>query len=127
MGSKLLKIDNIMYRVSDLGKAADFYGRILGLKKLWADDDAKMIGFGLAKQDAEIVIHANNDLPAFDYSFLVEDVRSLTEDLRKQGCAIVEEPFQVRTGWYAIAADLDGNKIPLIDLSRFGGEPKYDK
>jgi len=36
-GPRLLKIDNIMYFVSDLEKAANFYEKVLGLKRAWND------------------------------------------------------------------------------------------
>lgn len=124
--SKLLKIDNIMYRVSDLQKAESFYTDVLGLKKAWEDRDAKMIGFVFEQSDSEIVIHADPNLPKFDYSYLVENVASFCEDFKKQGNAVLVEPIDVRPGKYAILSDPDGNEIPIIDLTKFGGKPKYD-
>ncbi len=124
--NKLLRIDNIMYRVSDLEKAEKFYQDILGLKKVWEDKGEKMIGFVLEQSDSEIVIHANPDIPKGEYSYLVEDVVNFCEEVKKQGYRVLLDPIEVRPGKYARIADPDGNEIPIIDLSKFGGKPKYD-
>jgi catechol 2,3-dioxygenase-like lactoylglutathione lyase family enzyme len=39
---KLIKIDNIMFRVKDLDTAATFYTQALGLKQVWRDDKHQM-------------------------------------------------------------------------------------
>lgn len=124
--NKLLKIDNIMYRVSDLKSAEKFYTDILGLKKVWEDLDAHMIGFVFEQSDSEIVIHTNHDIPKFGYSYLVENVVSFCEEVKKRGYEVLLEPIEVRPGKYALIADPDGNKIPIIDLTKFGGKPRYD-
>ena len=126
MTNTLLKIDSILYRVSDLKRAESFYREVLGLKKAWEDIDAKMIGFIFEKSDSEIVIHNNPDIPKFDYSYLVDDVEKFCEVYENMGFKLLAEPFEVRTGKYAILTDYDGNKIPIIDLTKFGGRPRYD-
>jgi lactoylglutathione lyase len=123
---RLLKIDNIMYRVSDLKKSEDFYINTLGLKKVWGDEVAKMIGFTFAQSDSEIVIHSNPDIPKFDYSYLVENVEKFCEEYQKLGHKVVFGPTEVRPGKYAILQDPDGNDLPIIDLTKFGGKPKFD-
>jgi predicted enzyme related to lactoylglutathione lyase len=124
--NQLLKIDNIMYRVSDLAKGEAFYAQILGLRKTWEDKERHMMGFTFADSDAEIVIHTNPSLPQFDYSYLVEDVESFCAEYRTQGYRVAVEPMDVRCGKYAMLSDPDGNTIPIIDLSKFGGKPRYD-
>lgn len=124
--NNLLKIDNIMYRVKDLEKAENFYRDVLGLKQVWRDEKRKMIGFVLEQSDTEIVIHNDPDLPGFDFSFLVENVENFCERFQSQGYKIFLQPIDVRCGKYAIVADTDGNKIPIIDLTRFNGQQRYD-
>lgn len=124
--NKLLKIDNIMYRVSDLEKSKEFYEKVLGLKKVWEDREAKMVGFVFDQSDSEIVIHNNPHIPKFDYSYLVEDVVAFCKEVKEKGYKVCLEPMDVRPGKYAVIADLDDNAIPVIDLSKFGGKPKYD-
>jgi len=124
---KLLKIDNIMFYVKDLAKASEFYEKELGLKKAWHDEKQKMVGFIFEKSDSEIVIHSNPELPNPDFSFLVENVESFCNEHKQNGYKFLQEPMEVRCGKFAIITDLDGNKIPIIDLTKFGGEPKYDE
>jgi catechol 2,3-dioxygenase-like lactoylglutathione lyase family enzyme len=123
---KLLKIDNIMYRVKDLPRAEKFYTNALGLKKIWEDKKAKMIGFVLEDSDSEVVIHASADIPQFDYSYLVRDVLKFCNKYKKLGHKLILKPIDVRSGKYAILADLDGNEIPIIDLTKFSGRPRFD-
>ena len=123
---KLLKIDNIMYRVSDLSAAEQFYKNVLGLKKAWEDKNEKMMGFIFDESDSEIVIHSNLKIPKFDYSYLVENVEKFCNIYREKGYSIILDPIDVRPGKYAILVDPDGNEIPIIDLTKFGGKPRYD-
>ena len=124
--NKLLKIDNIMYRVKDLEKAKEFYQDVLGLKKVWEDKDARMVGFMFDQSDSEVVIHANQEIPKFDYSYLVENVVEFCEGYKKRGYKPLLEPIDVRSGKYAVLQDDDGNEIPIIDLTKFGGKPRYN-
>ena len=125
MKNKLLKIDNIMYRVKGLKKGERFYTEVLGLKKVWEDKERKMIGFQLDQSDAGIVIHANPDLGDFEFSYLVESVEEFIKE-REDKVKVAFGPIDVRTGKYAVLQDPDGNQIPIIDLTSFGDKPRYD-
>lgn len=122
----LLKIDSIMFRVKDLDKSAAFYEKVLGLKKAWRDEKEGMIGFTLPGNDSEIVIHSNPHIPNPDFCFLVRDVEESCREYTEKGFRISMGPFGVRCGKCAVLEDPDGNKIPIIDLTRFGGRPRYD-
>src|SRR5262245_47766971 len=123
----LLKIDNVMYFVADLETAARFYEETLGLKRAWTDREREMIGFTFTQGDSEVVIHRDPTIPNPDFSFLVEDVEAFCDAYRSSGHAILAEPFDVRCGKFAVLADLDGNRISIVDLTRFGGRPVYDQ
>ena len=124
--NKLLKIDNIMYKVKDLDKAVELYTNVLGLKQVWRDDNTKMVGFKLEGNNSEIVIQANDKLPDFDFSYSVENVDMFIENAVKQGFILSFGPIKVRTGKYAVLEDVDHNKIPIIDLTKFDGKPRYN-
>lgn len=124
---KLLKIDNIMFRVRDLKKSAKFYKEALGLKQVWHDRRNSMIGFVFPKSDSEIVIHTDRSIPNPDFSFLVKDVEKFCKDYEKKGYRIFTKPFDVRCGKFAILKDPDGNNISVVDLTKFGNKPRYDK
>lgn len=124
--AKLLKIDNIMFYVKDLDRAAKFYEESLGLKRAWADSGKKMIGFVFEQSDSEIVIHNDDSLPNPDFSFLVENVEDFCRAYEASGGRVAKKPFEVRCGKFAVLVDLDGNKLPIIDLTKFGGQARYD-
>lgn len=124
--NKLLKLDDIMFRVRDLEKSTRFYEEVLGLKKAWEDKNNHMVGFIFPESDSEIVIHTDPSLPNFDYSFLVKNVVGFCQEFESQGYKVAEKPITVRTGMFAVLSDPDGNRIPIIDLTRFGGIPRYD-
>ena len=124
--NNLQKIDNILYRVSDLKKAEEFYSNVLGLKKAWHDAESQMMGFVFEQSDSEIVIHTNPHVPKFDFSYLVEDVVAFCIQAETNGATIIVKPLEVRSGKYAVVSDPDGNVIPVIDLTKFGGKAVYD-
>jgi catechol 2,3-dioxygenase-like lactoylglutathione lyase family enzyme len=47
----LLKIDSIMFHVSDLEESGTFYRTILGLRQVWSDQEHGMIGFSFQDSD----------------------------------------------------------------------------
>lgn len=123
---QLLKIDNIMYYVSDLVKATQFYTEILGLNKAWTDTNRSMVGLTFAQSDSEIVLQTSMPNLPFDYSFLVNNVHDFIAHITLNKGTILSAPTKVRCGYYAIIADLDGHNLPIIDLTAFNGTPRYD-
>ncbi|MFX0210671.1 MAG: VOC family protein [Candidatus Hodarchaeota archaeon] len=126
MGNRLLKIDSIMYFTNDLEKSARFYKEILGLHHAWNDAKNRMIGLKFSESEAEIVLHTDTSLPNPNPSYLVENVEHFCSWYRSKGHTIDLEPIEVRCGKYAVLFDPDGNKIPIIDLSKFDGKPQYN-
>jgi catechol 2,3-dioxygenase-like lactoylglutathione lyase family enzyme len=122
----LLKIDCVMYRVKDLQKSLLFYEN-LGVTKRWEDKDKKMIGFTFPESDSEIVIHTNQEIPDFDICYSVSNVVDACREFKENGYTVLIGPIDVRTGKYAVLEDLDGHKIPIIDLTSFGNVARYDK
>ncbi len=122
----LLKIDSILHYVSDLEKSSKLYSDIFKLQKAWEDKERGMIGFLFPENNSEIVIHSDKSLPNPSYSFSVENVKDFCTEYKKLGFRVLVEPFEVRTGMYAILADLDDNEIGIIDLSKFNNKPRYD-
>ena len=125
--NRLLKIDSIMFFVRDLDASAKFYEGVLGLKRVWTDKKREMIGFIFPQSESEIVIHNDSTIPNPEFSFLVENVEEFCNEFRKQGYTILHEPTEIRCGKFAVLTDLDDNKLPIIDLTKFGGKPRYDR
>ena len=126
MGTKLLKIDNIAIFVQDLDKASKFYEDVLGLNRVWTDSERGMRGVVFPGSDSEVVIHNDSTLPSPDFSFLVESVENSCDEFRTQGYEVLFGPVEVRCGKLATLSDPDGNKIPIIDLTKFGGKARHD-
>ena len=122
----LRKIDNIMYRVKDLDASVKFYSEVLGLKQVWKDESNKMVGFVFPESDSEIVIHTNENISNPDFSFLVDNVGDFVKEFRRTGYKVYKEPFDIRSGKFAIVSDPDDNIINIIDLTKFNGKPRYD-
>jgi predicted enzyme related to lactoylglutathione lyase len=125
--NSLLKIDSVMFYVSDLEKAAKFYEDVLGLKRVWTDKEEGMIGFVFKESDSEIVIHNDSTMTNPSFSFLVENVEEFCDEYAKKGHKLVQKPFDVRCGKLAVLADSDGNELSIIDLTKFGNKPRYDE
>jgi predicted enzyme related to lactoylglutathione lyase len=123
----LRKIDCIMMRVADLASSARFYEEVMGLRRAWTDAENQMVGFLFPGNDSELVIHTGPTQDNPSYSFSVEDVVEFCDRFRERGYKVLMEPFEVRCGMYAVLADPDGNRINIIDLTKFGGEPRYDR
>jgi predicted enzyme related to lactoylglutathione lyase len=122
----LATVDSVLFRVTDIEVTARFYEDAFGLRRVWRDKERGMIGLMLAESDAEIVVHHDPHIPSPSFSFLVKDVRRFSEDHVRAGHPVIAEPFEVRSGYFAILGDEDGNEIPIIDLTKFGNQPRYD-
>lgn len=115
-----------MYYVEDLNQAARFYQEILGLKCGWTDTDAQMIGLLFPENSSEIVLHRDNSIPSPYIAYQVENVEKFCQYYKKKGYQVESEPIEVRCGKLAILIDPYGNQIPIIDLTKFNGIPRYD-
>ena len=83
--------------------------------------------FSFKGSDSEIVIHSDPDLPNPSFSFLVKNAEKFCDEFQKKGYRVVKKPFEVRCGKYAVLADPDGNELPIIDLTKFGEKPRYER
>jgi predicted enzyme related to lactoylglutathione lyase len=113
-----------MHFVRDLDAAAAFYERELGVGRAWTDRARGMAGFHLAERNGEIVLHTDPTLPNPDVCFQVDDV---VQFLAGYAGRVLKGPFDVRCGKMAVLADPDGNKVSILDLTAFGGVPRYDE
>ncbi|MCK4582844.1 VOC family protein [Candidatus Bathyarchaeota archaeon] len=121
----LRKIDCVMFRVVDLEASASFFEGVMGLRRAWTDTENNMIGFLFPENNSELVIHMDPSLPNPSQSFSVDDVEEFCRSYREKGYKVLIEPFEVRCGLYAVLLDPDGNRLEIIDLTKFGGVPQY--
>lgn len=122
----LRKVDAVMHLVDDVYEAAEFYEKVLGLKRGWTDDENKMIGLLFPGNDTEIVLHMNKYLPNPNVSFQVVDVMDFVSEYKAKGYKVLVEPFDIRCGMCAILQDPYGNGLEIMDITKFGGTPRFD-
>lgn len=122
--SGLKKIDAVLHRVGNLDEAIKFYVEVLGLKLGWRDESKA--GMLFPDNDSELVLHTDENLPNPNVSFQVEKVEAFVEEFRGKGYKVLVEPFDIRCGRCAVLSDPYGNGIEVMDLTKFGGVPRFD-
>ena len=118
------KIDAVMHRVNDLEEAIQFYVEVLGLRLGWRDES--MAGMLFSGNDSELVLHIDASLPNPNVSFQVENVEEFVAEYKGKGYKVLVEPFDIRCGRCAVLSDPFGNGIEVMDLTKFGGVPRFD-
>ena len=120
----LKKIDAVLHRVGDIDEAIRFYVDVLGLRLGWREDS--MAGLLFPGNDSELVLHTDDSLPNPNISFQVENVEEFVDEYREKGYKVLVEPFDIRCGRCAVLSDPYGNGIEVMDLTKFGGVPRFD-
>ncbi len=121
------KVDAVMYLVDDIYDAAKFYEEALGLRRGWTDDENGMIGMLFPGNDTELVLHMDKSLPNPNISYQVRDVEDFVQRYREQGYRVLGDPFDIRCGKCALLENPYGARIEIMDLTKFGGEPRFDE
>jgi catechol 2,3-dioxygenase-like lactoylglutathione lyase family enzyme len=111
----LRKIDRMLLRVPNLDAAVRYYRDVVGLKVL--RHDARVANLKLADTDAELVLHADPDLPDQAVYYLVDDVRDLHRRRADLRLAFISGPTPVSRGYSATVKDPFGNVLLLLDRS----------
>lgn len=108
----LRKVDRIVLRVPGLPAAVGYYRDVLGLKLI--RQDARLANFKLG-DDAELILHADPDLPAEAVYYLVDDVRDLYKRRAELKLAFASPPTQIARGYRAQVRDPFGTVLLLLD------------
>ncbi len=112
---KIRGIDFIMYPVSNLARAATFYGKMLGLQQTtyseewhWAEFDCG--GLTLALNGGEKLPEVPSGARV---ALAVEDIQAAHEELKKQGVEILSPPRVYSVCQAMEILDPDGNLLIL--------------
>jgi methylmalonyl-CoA/ethylmalonyl-CoA epimerase len=112
-----LRVWDITFTVTDLERAVDFYGRVLGLPKkyqfsTYAGFDCGGVEIGLVPGDM-----TENQAGAPLVDFLVQDVDEVYGVLSDKGVRFFKEPHDTSWGGRtALFADPDGNMLQLVQI-----------
>ena len=115
-----------VYPVKDLGRARDFYERVLELRPSsnfegkWVEYEIAGATFALTAMDIGAVPGAAGAMIAFE----VDDLEESLAAYRKAGVMPVVEPFETPVCKMALIADPDGNKV-VIHKRKVEGSPKW--
>ena len=111
----LRKVDRILLRVQSLPSAVNYYRDVLRLKMV--RQDAKVACFRLGGDDdgTELVLHADNDLPAEAHYYLVDDVRDLYKRRAELKLNFTNPPTPAARGYRATVKDPFGNVLLILD------------
>src|SRR5438067_407370 len=114
----LRRIDRILVRVPSVDSAVKYYRDTLGLKLL--KQDARLATLKLRDSETELVLHAEEDLPADAVYYLVDDVRGLYARRADLRLKFVSPPSPVSRGYRATVKDPFGNVLLLLDRCQTG-------
>ena len=111
----LKRIDRILLRVPSLPAAVRYYTDVLGMELI--KQDARLANLKFTEDDAELVLHTDEDLPGYATYFLVDDVRDMYTRREELKLTFVSPPTQASRGWRATVKDPFGSVLLILDRS----------
>lgn len=110
-------VDSVLYKVSNLNRAIEFYRDTLGLplestfRGAWAELTAEQLAIALGRPEADR--SSPGPGTGAEVALAVSDVKAAVEDLRAKGVSILREAGEAPVCHMALVADPDGNRIWL--------------
>jgi predicted enzyme related to lactoylglutathione lyase len=108
------KVDCLQIPVPDLDAGLAFYRDRLGHELLWRTTTAA--GLQMPDTDTELVLQTERS--ELEVNLLVTSVDEAITTLLQAGGTIIEPPFDIPVGRCAVARDLWGNRLVILDLSK---------
>jgi predicted enzyme related to lactoylglutathione lyase len=112
---KIRGTDFVMYPVSNLAKAAKFYGKILGLPQEMYSEEWQWAEFNCG--NVTLSLHGGEKLPkkiaGGRIALAVADIRAAHRELKMKGVRILKEPTDYSVCQAMEIADPDGNTVIL--------------
>ena len=109
----LRRIDRLLLRVPNLPAAAKFWQEVYGLTLVRQDPTLATLRY--PDSDAEVLLHADTDLPAEAVFHLVDDVRDLYKRRTELRLKFNAPPARVARGYRATVRDPFGTVLLLLD------------
>lgn len=106
----------IMYPVTDMARAAQFYEETLGLRKggldnqVWIEFDVDGTTFGIGNFE-----QVGTPGTAASLALEVDDIRAMRAALAGKGVE-ASEPHELPNCWVSVLTDPDGNRVWLHQL-----------
>jgi predicted enzyme related to lactoylglutathione lyase len=111
--------DNFFLPVTDLNKAKQFYGTVLGLPIKFDFSERGMAAFTVGNQEPALIVKDVHRFPDAIQTiwFVVDDVNSDYQRLKGCGVRFLSEPFPIPTGLAVEFTDPFGNRLGITDYS----------
>ncbi len=107
------KIDRVVLRVPNVASAVRYYRDVLGLRVVREEKQVASLHF--VEGSAELILHADTDLPAEAIYFLVDDVRDLFRRKAELKLTFSSPPARAAHGWRATIRDPFGTIMNVLD------------
>jgi methylmalonyl-CoA/ethylmalonyl-CoA epimerase len=116
---RLGQVGQIVIGVADIDRSRDFYGRVLGLRELWANATASVYDCG----EVRLVVEARADhatvRPGSPIYFRVDDLGRARRGLEARGVVFTQAvdlggELGERELWLAHFRDPDGHRLALM-------------
>ena len=112
--------DNFFLSCDDLEKGKEFYNLTLDLPVKFDFSEQGMIAFKVGSQEPAIILKDKKKFPDIKPTiwFVVDNVKTEYEKLKKRGVKFLSEPFEIYTGLAVEFEDPFGNKLGITDYSK---------
>jgi methylmalonyl-CoA/ethylmalonyl-CoA epimerase len=116
---RLGPIGQIAIHVGDIERSVEFYGRVLGMKKIF---EAPNLAF-FDNSGTRLMLSASEGEPSGERSviyYTVDDIQSAHGELASAGVEFNSEPHVIHSAenyelWMAFFKDSDGNQLAIMD------------
>jgi len=108
-------IDAVTVPVPDLDAGIAFYRDRLGHPLLWRHDQLGQAGLGLGTPGTELVLSTRHP---YAPTWLVDSADDAAATMVAAGGQVVAGPSDIPVGRLAVVADVFGNELVLVDLSK---------
>ncbi len=112
------KICDITLTVTNLGRSVKFYGKIIGLRKIY--ETGEKARFDAGGIELELICSDDPERPRQgepDIGFSVYDIYAAFKFFRDRKVHCIEPPYETPNGGMtAIFSDPDGNRLRLVQM-----------
>ena len=111
------RVGDVIFTVSDLERAVDFYENVLGLPKQVQSSTCARFDCGGVELRLQVGAPAGGEEGAPSVNFLVQDVDEAHRMLRERGVRFIKTPLNADSGErIALFCDPDGHALQLVQI-----------